>query len=258
MLTAITRAVSPALNRCELTFLERQEIDLAKAIAQHSGYRDCLLELGLAVLTLPAAPDLPDSVFVEDPAVVVDEAAVILRMGAASRRAEAESLACALAPYRPLHRLREPATLEGGDVVRVERRIFVGLSGRTNRAGIEQFAGILEPLGYTVTAVEMRGCLHLKSACCRLGGDLLLANREWVDEAPFAGLGIIDVAPGEPAAADVLPVGGAVLIPAAFPATAERLERLGHRVIPLDVSELMKAEAGVTCMSVIFEAGGKA
>jgi dimethylargininase len=130
----------------------------------------------------------------------------------------------------------------------------VGLSGRTNRAGIQQLAGELEPLGYTVDAVEMRGCLHLKSACCWLGGDLLLANREWVDTAPFAGLRIIDVAPGEPAAADVLAIDGTLLIPAAFPATAERLARLSRRVIPLDVSELMKAEAGVTCMSVVFAA----
>jgi dimethylargininase len=253
MLTAITRAVSPALNRCELTFLERQEIDVAKAVTQHCCYRDCLVELGLAVLTLPAQPDLPDSVFVEDPAVVVDEVAVILRMGAESRRAESESLAHALAPYRPLRCMREPATLEGGDVVRVGRRIFVGLSERTNRAGIEQLARELCPLDYSVTPVEMRGCLHLKSACCALGDDLLLVNREWVDTAPFSGLGIVDVAPGEPAAADVLAIGGSVLIPALFLATAERLARLGRRVIPVDVSELMKAEAGVTCMSVVFE-----
>jgi len=254
MLIAITRAVSPALNRCELTFLDRQEIDVAKAIDQHRRYRDCLVELGLTVLTLPAEPDLPDSVFVEDPAVVVDEAAVILRMGAESRRGEAESLAMALAPYRPLRRLREPATLEGGDVVRVGRRIFVGLSGRTNRAGIEQLAAELAPFGYSVTAVAMQGCLHLKSACCGLGGGRVLANRAWVDCAPFTGLGIVDVDPAEPAAADVLAIDGTVLIPAAYPATAERLARLGLRVAPVDVSELMKAEAGVTCMSVVFEA----
>ena len=254
MLTAITRAVSPALNRCELTFLERQEIDVARAVAQHRCYRDCLVDLGLAVLTLPADPGLPDSVFVEDPAVVVDEVAVILRMGAESRRAEALSLARALAPYRPLHYLQEPATLEGGDVVRAGRRLFVGLSGRTNRDGIAQLSARLQPLGYTVTPVAMRGCLHLKSACCALGDDLLLANREWVDTAPFEGFGIVDVAPGEPDAADVLAIGATVLIPAAFPATAARLAQSGRRVIPLDVSELMKAEAGVTCMSVIFEA----
>lgn len=254
MLTAITRAVSPAIGRCELTFLGRQEIDIGKAVEQHRRYRDCLVELGLAVLTLPVEPDLPDSVFVEDPAVVMEEAAVIARMGAESRRAESESLALALAPYRPLRHMHAPATLEGGDVVRVGRRLFVGLSGRSNSEGVRQLAEHLEPLGYSVTGVGMRGCLHLKSACCALGEGLLLANREWVDTAAFEGLEIVDVAPDEPAAADVLAIGGALLIPAAFPRTAERLARLGRRVLPLDVSELMKAEAGVTCMSVIFEA----
>ena len=254
MLTAITRALSPAINRCELTHLDRQEIDVAKASEQHRRYRDCLVDLGLAVLTLPVAEDLPDAVFVEDPAVVVDETAVIARMGAESRRPETESLARALAPYRPLRRMHTPGTLEGGDVVRVGRRIFVGFSSRTNREGIRQLAENLEPLGYTVSGVEMRGCLHLKSACCSLGGDLLLANREWVDTSAFEGLRVVDVAPNEPAAADVLEIAGALIIPAAYPNTAECLERMGRRVIALDVSELMKAEAGVTCMSIVFQA----
>jgi len=253
MLTAITRDVSPALDRCELTFLERQKIDLFQAVDQHRRYRDCLVELGVKVITLPADPELPDSVFVEDPAVVVDEVAVIARMGAESRRAEAEALADALAPFRPLRRMHAPATLDGGDVVRVGWRVFVGLSGRTNPEGIRQLGEHLEPLGYSVTAVEFSGCLHLKSACCSLGGGLLLANREWVDTEAFEGLRIVDVAPEEPAAGDVLEIGGTLIIPAAFPLTAERLARLGRRVVPLDVSELMKAEAGVTCMSVLFE-----
>jgi dimethylargininase len=253
MLTAITRDVSPALDRCELTYLERQKIDIFKAVEQHRRYRDCLVELGAEVLTLPADPELPDSVFVEDPVVVVDEVAVIARMGAESRRAESAYLAQALARYRPLRQMQAPATLEGGDVVRVGSRLFVGLSGRTNPEGIRQLADHVEPLGYTVTAVEISGCLHLKSACCSLGGDLLLANREWVDADAFAGLRIVNVAESEPGAADVLEIGGALVIPAAFPATAERLARLGRRVVPLDVSELMKAEAGVTCMSVLFE-----
>jgi len=253
MLIAITRAVSPALHRCELTFLDRQTIDVAKASAQHRCYRDCLVDLGLAVLTLPAEPDLPDSVFVEDPAIVVDEVAVILRMGAPSRRPESASLASALAPYRPLRHLREPATLEGGDVVRIGRRLFVGLSSRTNRDGIAQLTAALVPYGYTVTPVAMRDCLHLKSACCPLGDGRLLANRNWIDASAFSGLEIVDVAPTEPSAADVLALGATVLIPAAFPATAAKLSALGACVLPLDVSELMKAEAGVTCMSIVFD-----
>jgi dimethylargininase len=253
MLIAITRAVSPAINQCEIGFIERQAIDLAKANLQHRQYEACLAELGASVVSLPAEPDYPDSVFVEDPAVVVDEVAVMARMGALSRRGEADSLARALAPYRPLRWLREPATLEGGDVMRIGRSLYVGVSHRTNRAGIEQLAGELSPLGYSVTPVTVRGALHLKTACCSLGDGAILANRAWLDLEPLRQYRIIDVAPGEGRAANVLSIGGSVIVPACFPRTAEILARAGYKVRSLDVSELMKAEAGVTCSSLIFE-----
>src|SRR5204863_2683547 len=138
MLTAITREVSASISDCELSFHAREPIDVAKAIAQHKAYRDCLVDLGVRVVSLPAEPELPDAVFVEDPAVVVDEVAVISIMGVPSRRPEARSLADALSRYRPVKFLREPATLDGGDVLRVGRRVFAGLSRRTNREGIAQ------------------------------------------------------------------------------------------------------------------------
>jgi len=253
MLIAITRAVSPAINQCEIGFIERQEIDLAVANHQHTQYEACLAELGASVVSLPAEPDYPDSVFVEDPAVVVDEVAVMTRMGALSRRGESDSLAHALAPYRELRWLREPATLEGGDVMRIGRSLYVGVSHRTNRAGIEQLAGELSPLGYSVTPVTVRGALHLKTACCSLGDGAILANRAWLDLEPLRQYRIIDVAPGEGRAANVLSIGGSVIVPACFPRTAEILARAGYKVRSLDVSELMKAEAGVTCSSLIFE-----
>jgi dimethylargininase len=251
MLTAITREVSPSMNRCELTFLDRREIDIGRAVEQHRDYERCLAALGIVVVPLEADPDLPDSVFVEDPAVVVDEVAVMTRMGAASRRAESEFLARVLELYRPLQWLTEPATLEGGDVVRVGRKIFGGRSKRTNEEGIRQLVAALDPFGYTVTPVDVHGCLHLKSACCSLGDGALLVNRDWIDVTPFAGFRLIDVL--EPWAADVLAVRDEVLMPAGFPETAKKLEGLGWRVQKVDVSELRKAEAGVTCMSVIFE-----
>ena len=253
MLTAITRAVSPAINQCEIGFIERQVIDLAKANLEHRQYEACLAELGASVVSLPPEPDYPDSVFVEDPAVVVDEVAVMARMGALSRRGEADSLARALAPYRELRWLREPATLEGGDMMRIGRSLYVGVSHRTNRAGIEQLAGELSPLGYSVTPVTVRGALHLKTACCSLGDGAILANRAWLDLEPLRQYRIIDVAPGEGRAANVLSIGGSVIVPACFPRTAEILARAGYKVRSLDVSELMKAEAGVTCSSLIFE-----
>ena len=253
MLTALTRAISPSINRCELSRLPRRPIDLARAEAQHRSYQARLRELGVQVISLPPEPDLPDSVFVEDAAVVLDEIAVIARMGALSRRPETESLARALAPFRPLRSIAAPAALEGGDVVRVESSFFAGLSERTNAEGIEQFAGFVEPLGYSVEAVPVAGCLHLKTACCYLGRETLLANRAWFDPAPLRRFRILDVAPEEPWAADVLALDGAILMPAAFPATRRILEREGFQVCALDISELMKAEAGITCMSLLFE-----
>jgi dimethylargininase len=253
MTLAITRAVSPSLGRCELEYFARQPIDIALAQEQHHRYEICLEELGLSVISLPAEPELPDSVFVEDPAVVVDEIAVITRMGVGSRRPEAETLAAALAPYRSLRRIEAPGTLEGGDVIRAGRTLFVGLSHRTNLEGIRQLTAYLKPFGYTVQPVEIHGCLHLKSACCSLGDDCMLVNRAWIDTAQFAGFRILDVAPDEPWAANVLPVAGSVLASAGFPATAGILERAGYRIRTLDISELAKAEGALTCGSLIFE-----
>jgi len=251
MPTAITRAVSPALHRCELTYLDRVPIDVARAADQHDRYCDCLRDLGLDVVTLPSDPDLADSVFVEDPVVAVDELAVIARMGAESRRREAETLAEAVAPYRRVEWMTAPATLEGGDVFRAGRILFAGLSQRTNAAGIAQLANFVAPHGYDVRAVEVRGCLHLKSGACYLGRDTILANRDWIDADALRGYRILDVP--EPWAADVLAIGNTVLMPAGFPRTHELLEREGFTVQTVDVSELQKAEAGVTCMSVILD-----
>jgi len=255
MFAAVTRAVSPELNRCELGHQPRVPINVEKAIAQHRRYEGCLEDLGVKVISLPAEPGMPDCMFVEDPAVVVEEVAVMTRMGAASRRREGERLSTVLGRFRKLRWMREPATLEGGDVLRVGKTLFVGLSGRTNQAGAEQLAAAVEPLGYRVRPVEVRGCLHLKSACCALGSGTILANRNWADVSAFDGMEIADVAPEEPGAANVLAIGDTALVAAAYPRTAETVEKLGWKVRPLDISELMKAEAGLTCCSILFETG---
>jgi len=255
MFTAITRAVSPGLNRCELEHVERQEIDISRAVEQHRQYETCLRGLGVSVISLPAEPDLPDSMFVEDPAVVVDEVAVMTRMGAASRRGESASLAQALGRFRPLRWMCQPATLDGGDVLRMGSAFFVGVSTRTNAEGIAQLAAELQPFGYSVRPVKVRGCLHLKSACCPVGDRTVLANRNWFDETAFEGFDIVDVPRDELRAANVLAIGGTVMVPACFPGTARVLEGLGREVRMLDISELMKAEAGLTCSSILFETG---
>jgi dimethylargininase len=254
MLTAITRAVSPAIVNCEISFIDRRPIDLAKAQEQHRAYEKLLGTLGARVISLPAEPALPDSLFVEDPAIVLDELAVILPLGTDSRRPEAASLAAALSKFRKLEYLSLPGTLEGGDVLRISRKIFVGLTRRSNAEGIRQLAAILAPHTYEVIAVPVTGCLHLKSAVTHLGGSTLLANRVWFDAAPFAGYDWIDVDPAEPHAANALAFGGTIIFPASFPRTRARLEARGFHVTPIDISELQKAESGLTCSSLIFHA----
>lgn len=251
-LTAITREVSASINDCELSFHAPQRIDVAKAIAQHKAYQDCLAELGVRVVSLPAESGLPDAVFVEDPAVVVDEVAIISNMGAPSRRPEARTLADALARYRSLKFLTEPATLDGGDVLQIGRSIFVGLSQRTNREGVAQLRELLGAYEYRVEPVEVTGCLHLKSACSYIGNDTVLVNRSWIAAERLRGFELLDVPADEPAAANALLLNDVVIMPASFPKTCALLEERGFRVRTIDVSELQKAEAGVTCTSLIF------
>ena len=252
-LTAIVREVSSSINDCALSFHARQPIDVARATAQHKAYQDCLVELGVRIVSLPAEPDLPDAVFVEDPAVVVNEVGIISNPGAPSRRPETRSLANVLSRYRPLKFIAEPATLDGGDVLRVDRSIFVGLSRRTNRDGIHQLGELLGSHGYEVQSVEVRGCLHLKSACSYVGHNTVLVNRSWIDAEPLSGFELLDVPEEESAAANALLLNDVVIIPASFPKTRALLEQRGFRVRTIDVSELQKAEAGVTCTSLIFD-----
>jgi dimethylargininase len=254
MLIAITRPVSPSINRCELTFHDKEQIDVSKAAAQHAAYEACLRQLGVRVVSLSVEPDLPDSVFVEDAAVVVDEAAVIPVMGAASRRPETAGIAAALATYRPLKFLESPATLDGGDVMRIGRSLFVGASSRTNADAIAQLRAALGPFRYEVNAVEVKHCLHLKSGCSYVGRNSILVNREWVDVTQFAGFELIDVPAEEPGASNALLIEDTVIVPSAFPRTIAMLEVRGFGVRPIDVSELQKAEGGVTCKSIIFNA----
>jgi dimethylargininase len=253
MLTAITREVSASLASCELTWLEREPIDIQKAIAEHRAYECCLADLGVRMISLPALDSHPDAVFVEDPAIVLDEVAVITTMGCESRRGERASLAAALAPFRPLIHMRDPAKLEGGDVMRVGRHLYVGLSARTDAAGVAHLAAELRPFGYEVRGVELRGCLHLKSACCCIAPYTILINRSWVDTGPFSNYRLIDVADGEPGAANALNIGDTIVMPNAFPQTAAILRREGFNVAELEMTELMKAESGVTCSSLIFQ-----
>jgi dimethylargininase len=255
MLLAYTRAVSPTLGDCELTHLARTPIDVKRAAAEHAAYEDTLRRLGVNVRRIAAAPHLPDAVFVEDTAIVFDELAVITRPGAESRRPERRAVAESLSAHRSLEIIEEPATLDGGDVLVDGERVYVGRSSRTNEAAIAQLTTILHPLDYRVIPVEFRGCLHLKSAVTRIGDGLLLLNPDWVESSVFSGARVVPVDPREPHAANALAVGGAVIFPKQYPATRARLESEGLRVASVDTTELTKAEAGVTCCSLIVRVG---
>jgi dimethylargininase len=273
MLIAITRDVSASLGDCQLSFVERDAIDIGRAAAQHHAYRQALASLGCRVLSLPAQDAMPDAVFIEDVAVVLDEVAIMTRPGADARRAEGATVAEVLAQYRPLRMIAAPGMLDGGDVLRVGRSVYVGQSARSNASGIDQLRMHLAEFGYTVQGVTTRDCLHLKSAVTQVAGNTLLIQPEWVDRSVFAGYCLIDVDPSEPHAANALRVGAGVvgdrmasdrmagtgvIYPACFPRTQQRMMEAGINVTAIDLSELQKAEGATTCCSLVFREAASA
>lgn len=251
---ALTRAVSQRIAECELTHLVREPIDAERARRQHAAYEAALERLGCRVARVAPAPELPDSVFVEDAAVVLDGLAILTRPGAESRRGETAAVADALRPWLPVVRVEPPATLDGGDVLVADRTVYVGATSRTNAAAHAGLRAILEPRGYAVRVVPVRSCLHLKTAVTLAAAGAFLLNPDWVDPAAFPPGAAVPVDPAEPFAANVLALGGRVIAAAGFPRTRARLEALGLEVITVDLSELLKAEAGPTCCSVLLPA----
>src|ERR1044071_6467034 len=251
MIVALTREPARALDACELTYRGREPIDARVAAAQHRGYCEALEACGARVVTLPAVDELPDSVFVEDTAVVLEEIAVLTRPGVESRRGEVSLIEPTGARLRRGVRVEPPATLEGGDVLRLGRALYVGLSPRTNAEGAEALRRFAAPHGYEVVTVEPRGCLHLKTGCSALDEETVLINPDWVDAGVFRGREVVPVDASEPWAANVLRVAGSVCVSTAFPRTAEMLSTR-YDVRPVEVSEFAKAEGGLTCMSLLF------
>jgi dimethylargininase len=255
---ALVREVSPQLAECELTELERVPIDVTRARQQHREYTEALRALGCLLEWLPPLSQYADAVFVEDTAVVVEELAVVTRPGVASRRGETPSVAAALARHLPVVQITEPGCLDGGDVLRIGRSFYVGASARTNDTGIAQLRDALAPFGYRVQAVALRGCLHLKSACTFIPPDVLLVNPHWIEPNAFysadlnTAARLVTVDESEPYGANTLTIASTTLVSAAYPRTRERLEAAGVTTRTLGVSELHKAEAALTCMSLLL------
>lgn len=252
MLLALTRPVPASIGECELTHLDRQPIDMARAVAQHASYLTALEALGCTIEELPRLDQMPDSVFVEDTAVVLDEIAIVTRPGAISRRGETATVAKALAHHRTVVTIEAPAMLDGGDVLTVGQQIYVGQSGRSNAAGFEQLRSAVARFGYRVDPVPLAGCLHLKSAATLVAPDTVLINPAWVEAGAFGALETMAVDPGEPFASNALLVGSRVLYPAAFTKTAARMEKRGITLRVLEAGELGKAEGGLTCCSILL------
>ncbi len=248
---ALTREVSPRIAECELVHLTRTPIDVGRARAQHVAYERALTAMGVEVRRVAAAPEHPDSVFIEDAAVVFDEVALITRPGAESRRGELAAVEEALRPLRKLLHITDLGTVDGGDVMVVGRSVYVGRTTRTNEEGIAQMTRLLAPFGYRVQGVAVTGCLHLKSAVTAIDDSSVLLNPAWVDRAALAPLGIVTVAPGEPMAANIVRVGERHLYARSYPQTLDRLVERGAAPTLVDADELAKAEGAVTCCSLL-------
>ena len=252
-LIALTRAVSPRINECELTFIGRRKIDYAAAVHQHSRYQQLLRDLGVKVIELPAGERCPDSCFLEDTAVVLDEVAVITRPGSEARRSEVSGVVPTIVEYRNVVQIDAPGTLEAGDILRMGRNLFVGASVRSNAPGIEMLRSALAPYGYNVIAVPMQGALHLKSVCTALDDETVVADPRHVDAEFLSKYRIVEVPSDESPAANVLRINGTVCIHAGFHKTIDLLQARGYQLNTVDISEFLKAEAGLTCMSIIFD-----
>jgi dimethylargininase len=254
MLIALTRKPSPHLQRCQLTHLPRQPIDLAKAREQHGEYEFMLRGLQVHVQRLPALPRLPDGVFVQDTALVCDELAVTAPLVLPSRRPEAESTLMTLAWYREVVPFTGPATFDGGDILIADRNVFVGQTGRTNRTAFAEIRQLLEHelSAYRVRPVRVEGCVHLKSGCSYIGRDTMVINPRWVDVRALGGFDYIEVPADEPFGANTITVHDTVIVAASCPRTADAIARAGFSVITVDISEFEKAEGGVSCLSLLF------
>ncbi len=250
---ALTRGVSPNFSACELTYKTREPIDCTLAREQWQAYCDLLRRWHINLATVSASDRHPDCCFIQDTAVVLDEVCVMASMGAASRTGETKEVEKILSGRRELQRITPPATLDGGDVVQFGKRLFVGLSRRTNGRGISALKQIVEPFGYRVTPVVVSGGLHLTTGCGVVNDETVLLNTQWLDATAFSNLRQLHVPQTEPWAANTIRLNGSVCLEASAPQTAELVSPYADTIETLDISEFRKAEGSLSCLSLIFK-----
>jgi dimethylargininase len=246
---AITRIPGPDYPK-GLTTSALPVPDLELTLRQHDAYVRCLESLGLNVEVLPAAPGFPDACFVEDTAVVVRETAVITRPGAPSRTGETVHIEAALAAHLPLSRIKAPGTLDGGDILQVGKRFFIGVSDRTNDEGARQLAAILAVHGYESSIIRVAAGLHLKSSLNFVGENTMLVTADFAGHPAIADFKQIVCPADEEYAANTLLVNGTLIMPTGYPRTRALLEPLSLPIVELDTSEYRKMDGGLTCLSL--------
>jgi dimethylargininase len=248
---AIVRSVCDRFVDCIRPAGSTDTIDVDLARAQHAAYLDVLRGHGLDIVRVGADERYPDCCFVEDTAVVVGPLAVVCNMAAPTRRGEEAAVERELTRARPVRHVGWPATVDGGDVVCMGRRVLVGLGERTNAEAVLQLRALLGER-YTVSPVEVSGVLHLKSACTPLDDRTLLVDPTRVDTHALAGFDLVEVPPEEGYAANCLALGGRVVVSSGYPGTRERVAAYGVEVVELDMSEFRKAGGSLTCLSILM------
>jgi dimethylargininase len=251
---AIVRRPAASFHRGLTTQAGAAAGDIGRFLRQHAAYVDALRGAGLEVEVLEPLADFPDAQFVEDVAVIVPGAIVLTRPGAAARRDEPRHIEAALGAHGELLRLETPGTLDGGDVLIVGRRCFIGRSARTNAAGIRQLFAVLEPLGYVCTAITVAAGLHLKSSVTAIAEDTLMVTGPLAADKAFRDFRRVVVESDEAYSANLLRVNDCLLLPQGFDRTRERIEalKLGVEIVVLDCSEARRMDGGLTCMSLRF------
>lgn len=252
---AIVKIPCASLTRGITSHPELGSPDYGNALKQHASYIKTLEACGLSVTVLPASEAFPDSCFVEDPALLTPEAAIITRPGAITRRDETVEMENAVKDfYAPdaIKHITAPGTLEGGDVMECGKTFYVGVSARTNMEGIKQLTDILAPFGYSVVPVPLKSVLHLKTGVAYLGNNTILAAGEFLSSPVFEDFKKVPVPDDEDYAANSVEINGTIVVPAGYPKTQEAIEAVGFKTVTCDTSEFKKLDGGLSCLSLRF------
>ncbi|MGC8895321.1 MAG: dimethylarginine dimethylaminohydrolase family protein [Candidatus Bathyarchaeia archaeon] len=247
---AIVRPVPNSYDHCVRTNVEK--IDVALAKKQHTEYCKALENLGLKLIWVKGDDTLPDSCFVEDTAIIIGEKAIICNMKVKSRAREVIEVAKVLEKLKETYYIKPPATIDGGDVLKVENKIFVGISERTNMQAVHQLKKILNNSDVEVVPVKVKNVLHLKSACTYLRNNHVILSKGHFDVNLLRGYEKILVPKEEAYAADCLAIDGTVLMAKGYPRTKKMIEVAGFSVKEMEISEFRKGEGALTCLSILF------